>query len=51
MIKNFLCETCEKQNVCRWKIILEKNFSDESKKRIGVDIEILKCQEYQKMEE
>ncbi|MGE4572717.1 MAG: hypothetical protein AB7E09_08275 [Candidatus Izemoplasmatales bacterium] len=51
MIKNFLCETCEKQYVCKWVSILEKNFSDESKKKIGVDIEILKCQEYQKMEE
>lgn len=49
MIKNLLCEKCEKQLVCKWYPILIKNFDEESKKKIGIDIEVLRCKEYEEV--
>ena len=41
-IKNYKCETCTKQNVCKIKDILDK-FLESEKKDLGVDITMDGC--------
>ena len=45
-IENYFCEKCLKFGVCdRVKTILK--FDEEAKKPLGIDIKILKCNEYE----
>ena len=45
MIKNYMCRGCNHMFVCKIADQIAK-FSSESKKPLGVDIQILQCQEY-----
>ena len=49
MIENNLCESCKNNFICRYKLYVEK-FSNEAKKPMGIDIEILQCSSYEKDE-
>jgi len=49
VIKNFLCEGCIHNFLCRYKDAIDK-FDDDAKKPMGIDIEILKCASYDKDE-
>lgn len=42
MIDNYLCQSCSKVSVCRINDILAK-FDESAKKRLGVDITMDKC--------
>lgn len=46
MIKNHLCENCDKAAVCKIADIIAK-FSDEAKNPLGVDITMDRCLNYQ----
>ena len=50
MIKNNICMNCDHKLVCSKQTVLEK-FDSESKKFIGVDITIDKCNDYKQIEE
>lgn len=43
MITNNMCDKCSKAKVCKIADILAK-FSSEAKKPLGVDIEMIACQ-------
>lgn len=45
MIRNDICQTCSHYYVCKNLSTLEK-FDSESKKYIGVDIEMIACRDY-----
>lgn len=44
-IKNFQCKSCSHYYVCKIADQISK-FSEDAKKPLGVDIKILKCDEY-----
>jgi hypothetical protein len=45
MIQNFICETCDKENVCKLRDILFK-FHEDAKHNLGIDITMNKCLNY-----
>ena len=49
MIKNNLCESCVHISMCKYKDFAQK-FSEDAKKPMGIDIEILQCSSYEKDE-
>ena len=49
MIKNNLCENCVHTSMCKYKDLVQK-FSEDAKKPMGIDIEILQCSSYEKDE-
>lgn len=49
MINNYLCESCEHSSFCKYKDFVEK-FSEDAKKPMGIDIEILQCSSYEENE-
>jgi hypothetical protein len=48
-IKNYICEKCEKVQVCKINDILAK-FHEEAKKDLGVDIKVEECRNYSSAE-
>lgn len=46
MIKNNLCENCVHISMCKYKDFVQK-FSEDAKKPMGIDIEILQCSSYE----
>lgn len=46
MIKNNLCENCVHASMCKYKDFVQK-FSEDSKRPMGIDIEILQCSSYE----
>ena len=45
-IKNFQCQSCGKTTVCKIYDIIAK-FSEEAKKPLGVDLQLLSCENYE----
>ena len=45
MINNFLCDTCDKNAVCKVMDLLSK-FHEDSKKSLGVNITMDSCANY-----
>lgn len=45
MIKNYQCLGCQKINVCKLYDIISK-FSTDAKKQLEVDLQILRCGNY-----
>lgn len=45
MIKNNMCDSCSKSEVCRNRDILFK-FDESAKKNLGVDITMNSCENY-----
>lgn len=45
MIRNYMCEKCDKSAVCKIADIIAK-FEDDTKKPLNVDIEMLRCLNY-----
>ena len=50
MVNNFLCQVCDKAEVCKLMDILKK-FHEDAKTPLGVDITIDKCLNFLKIEE
>ena len=48
-VENFICESCLCTDVCAVKGVLLK-FSDEVKKPLPTDIQILNCKNYKQIE-
>lgn len=46
MIKDFICKDCTKYYVCNRVKVISK-FDIEAKKPMGVDIQLLTCDEYE----
>lgn len=46
MIRNWKCEHCSKESVCKIADIIAK-FSEDAKKPLGVDIEMERCINYE----
>lgn len=44
-IKNYICKSCDHYTVCKLSDTIEK-FSSEQKKPMGVDIQLLNCNQY-----
>ena len=45
MINNYICETCDKNAVCKVMDILHK-FHEDNKRSLGVEITINRCANY-----
>jgi len=45
LINNYICDTCDKQAVCKSHDVLHK-FHEDNKKPLGVEITIDKCFHY-----